>query len=269
MKDLFDLSPILDQTTKLLQLGKTLLIVAVAVLVVCLIFKLIFGRNSIINRSLRASIGILFIYVCTVLIYTFDPAGLASLLPPLPFLGLNGVTAVLFSFENAAFPVICHEILSMILLAFVYHVIDAFMPTGVRLYWLLYRFLTVGMSLALHYFVSWLLNTFMPSVLVLYAPTVLLVVLFLGLFLGLLKVVLGLVLAVANPILGGIYAFFFSSKIGRDVSKAVVTALFLTVLVYILERLGYQSFGVDIAALITYIPTLLILLLVWYIASWI
>lgn len=259
------LSSLIGLDTDLILIGKTLLIGAAVVIIAAFIFKLLFGKNSGLNRVIRAVIGILFFYACMIMIYTFNPAGLAHYIPPLPFLAFSGSDVYLFQFVSSSFPVICSQILSMILLAFVYLVIDDFMPNGVRLYWLLYRILTIIMAMALHYLVTWFLRLFLPAMLVVYAPTVLLAVLIIFLFLGVLKVILGLVLAVVNPLLGGIYAFFFASKLGRSLSRAVLASLILSALVYFVTSLGYYAFSVAPSALITYGPAAAILLLVWFV----
>lgn len=259
------LSSLLGSTTDLLTIGKTLLMAGGVVIILAFLLKLLFGKDSGMNRTVSAVIGILFFYACTIVIYTFNPAGLAAHIPQLPFLAFSGSDVYLFQFSASSFPVICTQVLSMILLSFVYLIIDDFMPRGVRLHWLLYRILTVAMAMALHHLVTWLMNLFLPATLVIYAPTVLTVVLFLFLFLGVLKALLGVVLAVVNPILGAIYAFFFASKLGRSLSRAVLASIVLSILVYVLTDLGYHAFSVAPSALITYIPTAAILLLVWFV----
>lgn len=262
-----NLSSLIGNHSDLLVMGKTLLMAGGAVIILGFLIKLLFGKESGLNRTVCAVIGILFFYACTIIVYVFDPAGLADYIPPLPFLAFSGSDVYLFRFATSSFPVICSQVLSMILLAFVYLVIDDFMPRGVRLHWLLYRLLTICMAMALHYFVTWLTNLFLPASLVIYAPTVLTVVLFIFMFLGLLKVVLGLVLAVVNPVLGAIYTFFFASRLGKSLSRAVLASVVLSILVYVLTNMGYYAFSVAPEALITYIPAAGILLLVWFVLS--
>ena len=267
MDNTLNLSSLLGTNVDLLTMGKTLLMAGGAVIIFAFLIKLLFGKGSGLNRTICAVLGILFFYACTIIVYVFNPAGLADYIPPLPFLAFSGSDVYLFQFTASSFPVICSQVLSMILLAFVYLVIDDFMPRGVRLYWLLYRLLTICMAMALHYFVTWLTNQFLPAPLIAYAPTALTVILFVLLFLGLLKVILGLVLAVVNPILGGIYAFFFASRLGKSLSRAVLASVVLSSLVYVLTSMGYYAFSVAPEALITYIPTAGILLLVWFVLS--
>jgi hypothetical protein len=244
---------------------KFLLIFAGIVLIIGFIAKLLFGKNSNLNRSVCAAIGILFIYAITIVIYTFDPADLARLLAPLPYVIFSNDKLYLFVFEGTRLSVICSQALSMVILAFLYHLIDDFMPRGKGLHWLLYRLLTIVMAMALHYVATWATNTFLPAPLLSYAPTALLVILISLLLLGVLKVILGLVLTVVNPIIGAVYAFFFSSKLGKQLSKAVLTTLLLSILIMVLHYLGYSVISVSVASLSAYIPLILILLVLWYI----
>ena len=244
--------------------AKFLLIFAATVLILCFLVKFIFGKESHLNRSIAGAIGILFIYAVTAVIYTFNPGDLANYLPPLPYVIFSGNKLYLFVFEGTKFSVICAQALSMVILAFLYHLLDDFMPKGKGLNWLLYRLLTVLMAIALHYVATWLVNNYLPGAMVTYAPTVLLVILLGLLLLGTLKLVLGVVLTVMNPILGALYAFFFSSKLGRQLSRAVLTTLLLSILVIVLQVLGYGVLSVATGDLITYIPLLIILLGLWY-----
>ena len=255
----------LPSADQIAELARIFLIVAAAFLVIGFIGKLCFGKNSGLNRAVSAAIGILFLYATAVLIRAYDPFGLSRYLSPLPFVAFSGNGLYLFSFQGARFSVICSQVLSMVTLAFLYNLIDDFMPRGKRLYWLLYRALTILMTIALHYVVTWLMNAFLPGSIVVYAPTVLLVIFICMLLLGVLKVLLGLVLAVVNPFLAAVYTFFFSNKIGRQLSRAAMTTLLLSILIIGLRYFGYGVISIATATLATYIPVLAVLLILWYV----
>ena len=87
------------------------------------------------------------------------------------------------------------------------------------------------------------------------------------LLLGVLKIVLGLVLATVNPIIAGLYAFFFSHRIGKMLSRAVLTTVILSALVLVLEHVGLTAISISSAVLAAYIPLLILLLVLWYILS--
>jgi len=246
-------------------MGKFIVFLAAAMLVSGFLAKLLLGKDSDLNRSLCAAIGILFIYAITIVVYTFQPGDLARFLSPLPYVVFSGDRLYLFVFEGTRFSVICYQILSMIILAFLYHLIDSFMPRGKGFHWLVYRVLTLIMSMALHYVATWAINTFLPGALVSYATTAIVVILLGLLLLGVLKLVLGVVLTVVNPILGAIYAFFFSNKIGKQLSKAVLSTLILTVLVLLLHHFGYSVISISTDSLSAYLPLAAALLGLWFV----
>ena len=249
-------------------IGKFLLILFGAFLILTLLGKLFFGKDSAFQQALTSAIGILFVYALAMVIYAFRPGNLARLLTPLPFVAFSGEHLYLFSFSGAHFSSICHQALSMILLVFLYNLMDEFLPIGKRLYWFVYRLLTIFMSLTLHYVVVWAFNRFLPGVLVTHAPTILVLILLSFLLMGVLKAVLGLVLAVVNPFLAAVYAFFFATKTGKQLSKATLTTLLLGILITGLHHMGYGAISVSQASLIAYIPLALILLLLWYIVGY-
>ena len=259
------LSALLPADLNLTSAVKFLLFFTGAVLTLGFLAKLFLGKHSDLNRSICGSIGIFFIYVITTIVHSFDPADLSRFLAPLPYVIFSNDKLYLFIFEGTKFPVICSQVLSMILLAFLFHFIDDFMPEGKKLHWLLYRLLSIMMAMALHYVTTWLINNYLPGPLLVYAPTALLVILISLLLLGFLKVILGLVLTVVNPLIGAIYAFFFSSKLGCQLRRAVITTLLLSVLVVILHEIGYSVISVSVSALSAYIPLILILLGLWYV----
>ena len=84
------------------------------------------------------------------------------------------------------------------------------------------------------------------------------------LLLGVFNVVLGAVLAVIDPIMGGIYTFFFSNFLGKQITKAVFSSLLICCLLIALDKLGYTVICITASALLSYIPIVLVLLLLWY-----
>lgn len=239
---------------------------ALGVLLLGLLARIIFGKHSGLNQSLSSAMGILCIYAVTMVIYTFNPYGLSKYLSPLPFVRFQGSTLALFSFTGTGLSSICYEILSMMILALLVNLLDGWIPKGSKiLRWYLFRFLTVVLAMAVHYGVTWAINTFLPGALVTYAPMILLGILAAMLALGLLNVILSLVLTVVNPIIGALYTFFFSNIVGKQITKAVVTTIVLCAVVLCLNYLGYALISVSAAALVSYIPLIATLLLLWYI----
>ena len=240
-------------------------IFAAVSILVSLLGRVIFGKRSNLNHSLSSAMGIFFILAVSTLIYVFDPRSLAQYLSPLPYVAFSGDYLVLFSFTGNGFAAICDEVLSMIILAFLVNLLDTFIPKGKNvLTWYLFRFLTVLMAMGLHYAVTWASNTYLPGVLVTYAPVILLVLLVLAVLMGLLNVVLSLALTVVNPIFGALYAFFFSTLVGKQLTKAICTTFVLTAVVVALDYFGCTMLCIAGSALAAYIPLLIVLLILWY-----
>lgn len=249
----------------LLAAAQFILFFSAASLVFGVLGRVVLGRRSSLNRSFSASVGILFIYVLTVVIYTFKPWNLEGLLSPLPFVTFSGEYLIIFPIANARFPALCSELLSLILLAFLVNLMDTVLPQGKHVIsWYLTRFVTVAASMVLHFLARRALHLYLPDILVTYAPTVLLVLLAFMLLSGLVSLVMGLVISVANPFLGAMYTFFFSNVIGKQLSKAIFSSMILCVVVFLLEFFGYTVLCVTADALLAYIPLVLVLLVLWY-----
>ena len=247
-------------------IGRFLLLSAAGALVIGFINRFILGKRSQLNHAVSSSMGILFLYVLTAAIYTFLPRELSRYLPPLPFVTFSGDTLVVFSFRSAGFYPICREVLSLLILSFLVNLLDSFIPKGKKVaVWYFCRLITVAASMALHGVISWLSLSYIPGFIVTYAPMILLAVLGFLLLLGGAKIVLGLVLTAVNPILGGIYAFFFSHAVGKQFTKAIVTSALICALVFCLDYFGYGLISLSVAAMIAYIPLILVLLILWYV----
>ena len=92
----------------------------------------------------------------------------------------------------------------------------------------------------------------------------LLVVLLGFLLVGVFKVVLGVFLTVVNPIVGGIYTFFFSNLIGRQVSKSVLSTFLICGVFYAMDHFSYLVVHIGPSALPAYLPLLPGFLIIWY-----
>ena len=230
-----------------------------------LLGRLLFGKRSNLNHAISSAMAILFIYVLSIVVYTFNPAGLSRYLSPLPFVHFSENYLYLFPFNEANIAGICSDALSLVILSFLVNLLDSFIPKGKSVTsWYLLRFLSILLAIGLHGSVSWALHTLLPGVLVTYAPIILLGILIIMLFLGVLNVLLGLVLTVVNPILGGIYAFFFSNILGKQLSKSILTSAMICGTFYFLSHFGYRLICISATALLSYFPLLIVLLVLWY-----
>lgn len=230
-----------------------------------LLGRVFLGKRSSLNHALSSSIGILLIYAVTACVYILKPLSLDDLLSPLPFVAFRGEYMRIFPLSGAHFSVICYEVLGMLILAFLMNLFDSILPDGEGiLRWYMLRFLSVILAMGSLILVRWLFNTYLPDALALYAPAIVLSVLVAFLLMGIINFLLGLVLTATNPILGAIYTFFFSTLVGKQLSKAVFTTAILTAVVFLLEHLGIGMLLIAQTALLAYIPAIALILVLWY-----
>lgn len=236
-----------------------------ASLIMGIMGRVVLGKRSSLNHSLSSVMGILFIYAVTVVIYTFKPWNLEILLSPLPFVTFSGDYMILLPISDARLPVLCTEVLSLIILAFLVNLLDTYLPKGEHIIsWYLMRFIAVALCMMLHLVVRWAFETYLPDILVDYAPMVLLGILAFMLLSGVLTLILGLVIATVNPFMGAMYTFFFSTVIGKQLSKAVFTSAIVCGLFWLMDYFGYTVITITAGALLTYIPLVFVLLGLWY-----
>jgi hypothetical protein len=227
--------------------------------------RFIFGKRSALNHAVSSAIGILFIYAVTVVL-RITGTQFSSLIAPLPFVTIYGDNLILFSFQNTHYTTICSEVLSMVILAFLVNLADGWLPRGKNIFsWVFFRCLTVVIGYILHLIVVGLFATYLPEGIVTYAPAILLGILILLLLTGALKIIVGALLSTVNPIIGGLYTFFFATVIGKQVTKAVLTTVILSALVIGLQYIGIHAISIASAALAAYIPLMLLLIVLWYV----
>ena len=227
--------------------------------------RVILGKRSALNHSVSSAMAVFFIYIVTTAIFAFRPLNLQKFIVPLPMITLAENTLVLFPFRGTSLHLICTQILPLLILCFLVNLLDDLIPQGETVFsWFLLRFLTIALAMGLNLLAQWAFQNFLPKVLVLYAPMILLGVLISLLLLGVLNVLLGLTLAVVNPILGAIYAFFFSNMIGKEITKSVFSAALLCILFIVLEQLGFYQLDISASNFLTYVPMTCFTMLLWY-----
>ncbi len=239
--------------------------VIIGFLIISVIGRLIFGKNSTINRSVSCASAILCIYVVNIVLYSY---GVSFLLSPLPFITYSDNQLLLFSFFNAGLPSICSQILSMLFLTLITVILDNFLPRGKKfLIWLSLRIVNIVSAYLIHHVLRLLIDFIIPTGALIYAPVVLVILLFVAMLLGLLKLIIGGALAFLSPVLGILYSFFFENLIGKQIRKSALTTIILCGLVLLLNYLGIGSVIIGTSVLIAYLPILLIALLLWYLIT--
>ena len=229
------------------------------------VFRIFFGKHCNANKAISVSAGILFIYAVTIAVYALNPLDLSKYLSPLPFALFRRDILILVPFSGTAFSLIAAHILSLVILCFIVHFLDFLLPTGRSFFsWLFFRCLSIGLAIFLNLAVNLAINTFLPQGLAAYAPMVLLIVLGAALLIGLFNPLLCILFTIANPVIGLLYTFFFSTTIGKQLTKAVISTVILCLLFFAMEIMGYSVIDITSTAVIGYLPFCGILLLIWY-----
>lgn len=248
-------------------LTKIGLVLLLGTFLVSLLGRFIFGKRSALTHAVSSAIGILFVYAVTVVV-KITGVQLDQFLSPLPYVTITGEELVFFSFLTAELPVICSEVLSMVILAFLVNLADGWLPRGKNIFsWIFFRCLTVVIAIMLHLVVLGLIYAILPEGIMAYAPMVLLGILVLLLLTGALKIIVGALLSTVNPVIGALYTFFFATFLGKQITKAVLTTALLSGLVVALNYMGCAAISIASAALIAYIPFAVLLVVLWYIVG--
>lgn len=244
---------------------KAALVLLLGTFLLSIFGRFVFGKRSALNNAVSSAFGILFIYAVTVVLRSAG-SQFSPLIAPLPFVSISGDQMTLFNFFGAHYTTICSEVLSMIILSFLVNLADGWLPRGKNIFsWFFFRCLTVVIAYLLHLIVVGLFATYLPEGIVTYAPVILLALLVLLLLTGALKILVGALLTTVNPIIGGLYTFFFATIIGKQVTKAVLTTVILSALVIGLHYVGVSVISIASAALAAYIPIMIVLVILWFI----
>lgn len=245
---------------------KAILLIVLGFVVIGIIGRLLFGKKSTLNHAVSSAISILFIYIITVVIHSLG-VDLSFLVSPLPFISISGDYMSVFVFEGVHYTVLCDQVLGMVILAFLANLADSWLPTGKKLFsWFFFRCISVLLAMVLHLIANAIISAFLPEGLLVWAPVVLLGLLLLLIAVGTLKYLIGTLLSLSvGPLIGILYTFFFSNVVGKQLTKAVLTAAILSGMVWLLNCLGANTVFIAASALVAYIPFLILLLVVWFI----
>ena len=220
-----------------------------------------------VGNAISSSIAIVFLYITVGVILTLS-TDLKWLITPLPFASFASDSIRLFSFAGNPYTAIASELLSMIMLAFLMNLIDSWLSKSKNFFsWLLLRCATIVIGLLLYSALHWLFNRYFPGVIITYAPLILTVVLIVMLLTGALRFIVGAALVAVNPVIAGLYTFFFASFVGKQITRAVLTTGIITGLIMLTQKLGIVAFSLVPAAILAYIPILILLIIVWYVIN--
>lgn len=268
-----DLSQMIQSFTDYLQsldLDWGALLIGAAIMVGCtllaaLLGRFLFGKRSGLSTIVTSSLSLVFVYILTIVLYCIDTM-FEPILTALPMLQLSDGALTFLNLETAHYTEISTELLHLVLLGFLANLFDRWIPKGEHvLSWLFFRIAAMVLSFAAYLALLWVGTQFLPEDIQTYAPIILLSILALMLLTGALKIPVGLLLTTVNPLIAALYTFFFANIIGKLLTRAVFTAGILTGLIYLFSKIGMGTILLGSAALIAYLPFIILLVILWYI----
>lgn len=231
------------------------------------LFRFIFGKKAQLNKAVSSAMEILCLYIVNIVIFAMG-VRYEIFLAPLPFVQLSGDYLTVFPILSAEFPVICDQVLQVLIIAFLVNVINDLVPEGKNVFtWYIFRLVGVAAAVAANYLMALLLGRYLPQGLTEIAPTILMIALVALVLLGALKLIVGTALVFLDPIISALYTFFFSNFIGRQLARAMVSTALVTALVVALNALEITTIYIAAAALLGYIPLLILMLALWYLVG--
>ena len=242
------------------------IIISVFALGLGFVLRLFFGAHCLVNRSISGFLHVLFVYAVTVIVYTLRPWNLTQYLSPLPFAIFRDDILIVTSSACSTMSLLCSQLLSLIILCFIIHLINFVLPNGHSFIgWLLFRVITVALAIVLNLAANWALNTFLPDVIATSAPVILMAVLAVAILVSLFNPLLCILFTVANPVIGLLYTFFFSNTIGKNLTRAVMSAALICALFYLMQYAGFSVIDITPHALMIYSPFAAAMVGVWFV----
>ena len=243
----------------------TALVVCAGCFVIGCLLRLFFGKRATAVRSVTTAFGILITYILSHLLYAGGSA-LTTYLVPLPFVQFDGSFIRVFTITDLASPALCYELVNLILLAFLFGLMDDLLPSGKNIFtWLLLRCVSILVSYIGFVAANLIFTHILPGFILQYAPIILIALLALFLAVTIFKWLIGVILGISGgPILGAIYTFFISHVVGKQLTKSALTTGILYLLVYLANRFSYTVIALGDSFNLVTALVLAMLTAVWY-----
>lgn len=242
-----------------------LLIVASLVIITGIVFRIFFGKNCQANKSVSAAIGLGFLYALTITVYCINPYDLSKFLSPLPFVLFREDILIIVPFAGGDTPFVCTEILSLIILCFIVHTVSKFIPSGKSFFsWIISRIIVVCASIFLNLAAIMVMRTFFQSGIASFAPAILLAILGIAIIIALFNPLLCIIFTIVNPVVGILYTFFFNNLIGKQLTKAVISALLICTMFFIMESNGWSVISLNADNTFIFSICGIVLIPLWY-----
>jgi len=247
---------------------KRIFIVCVGCFVIAGLLRLISGKNGSAVKSIAAVMGILILYCLRVALARVDSA-LVNYFVQLPFVQISSDSVQIFSLGETSQAAVYVELVNLILLVFLFHLFETLLPLGKNLFsWLFFRYISVGGAYGIYSAALLLFTGFLPNFIKTFAPIILLGLLILLLAVTVFKWLFGLILGITtSPVIGGIYTFFISNIVGKQLTKSAFTSAALFLLVYLCHRYSITVLTLNQPLGVILIPVVVLLLCIWFVIN--
>ena len=228
------------------------------------ILRLLFGKGSPVVKAVFGCIHVALIYLIATAVYALAP-GIRSSIPPLPFITIGADALFVWDLTILTLDSFTSGLLRLFILAFLVNLLEDLVPKGEKcLLWYFYRLLTACAALGFYIGICILTDRFLPQFFGQWAaPIVISIWLLIGI-LGLSKGLLTLIAVAFNPVLGLLFAFFFSNLVGKQFVKAILTCLLALAVFYGLYQSGFTGFVFSQFSMAAYGPSCLVVLAVLF-----
>lgn len=221
---------------------KTILIICIACFLLGCLLRLVFGKRGTAVRSVTVALGLLITYILSYILNTTG-ASLTQFLSPLPFIQFDSSLIQIFTLEGADKNALCYELVNLIMLAFLFGLMDDLLPAGKNIFtWILLRCVCICGAYLSYTIVNMVFTHILPGFILTYAPVLLLILLAVFLAVTIFKWLIGLILGISGgPVLGAIYTFFISNIVGKQLTKSATATGILYLLVYFANHFQFTS----------------------------
>lgn len=221
----------------------------IAVFILAGIARLVLKEGSNVIASTASCVQLMLVGLGAIALYVAFPA-LGQALPQLPFLNFHAYGCDLLSPAQLESHTLFSTLLRLFFLALLINLWEELLPKSKKIApWLLLRLLSAAGSLCCYFLLCEVLQRYCPQLLNQWAMAIVLSILGCVCLLGICKGILTLAAAVVHPLLGILFAFFFSHVIGRQLTRAIITGVLFLGLAWYLVESGIRGWSYDLQLL--------------------
>lgn len=206
--------------------------------------RLLWGKDSGFSRIVLACLSIQFTYLLAIGLYALIPA-LRFELQALPFVSISRHQFQLMELDQISADALSGGIIRLALLSGLVILVEDRMPKGKKLLsWLALRAVNGMLSIGIYSFLTLLLGSCCPGFFGTPALAVVLAVAGSVILLGIIRCLLNIAMNAVPKLIDKLYSFFYSREkgLGKGITRTVYSALGFLLVVLLLNREGIGCF---------------------------